>query len=258
MFRVAGALLLMGTIGFLPAQRRGGAAPRAEVYGYQVVRSYPHDPKAFTQGLLVRDGVFLESTGMNGQSGIRRVKIETGEVLQAKKLEEQYFGEGITEFKGSIYQLTWQHGIGFVYDAKSFDRTRTWNYQGEGWGLTHDGTNLIMSDGSAQLRVLDPSTLKELSRITVRDGGAPVEKLNELEYVKGEILANVWQTERIARIDPKTGSVTAWIDLAGLLTPSERGSADVLNGIAYDAATDRLFVTGKWWPRLFEIRLVKR
>ena len=258
MFRVAGVLLLMGTIGFLPAQRRGGGGPRAEVYGYQVVRSYPHDRGAFTQGLLVRDGVFLESTGMNGQSGIRRVKIDTGEVLQAKKLEEQYFGEGITEFKGSIYQLTWQHGIGFVYDAKSFDRTRTWNYKGEGWGLTHDGTNIIMSDGSAQLRVLDPGTLKELSRITVRDGGSPVEKLNELEYVKGEILANVWQTERIARIDPKTGNVTGWIDLAGLLTPSERGSADVLNGIAYDAATDRLFVTGKWWPRIFEIKLVKR
>ena len=258
MFRAAGVLLLMGTIGFLPAQRRGGVAPRAQVYGYQVVRSYPHDRGAFTQGFLVRDGVFLESTGMNGQSGIRRVKIETGEVLQAKKLEEQYFGEGITEFKGSIYQLTWQHGIGFVYDAKSFDRTRTWNYKGEGWGLTHDSTNLIMSDGTAQLRLIDPATLKELSRITVRDGGTPVEKLNELEYVKGEILANVWQTERIARIDPKTGNVTGWVDLAGLLTPSERGSADVLNGIAYDAAADRLFVTGKWWPRIFEIKLVKR
>ena len=248
----------MGTIGFLPAQRRGGVAPRAHVYGYQIVRSYPHDRGAFTQGILVRDGVFLESTGMNGQSGIRRVKIETGEVLQVKKLEEQYFGEGITEFKGSIYQLTWQHGIGFVYDAKSFERTRTWNYKGEGWGLTHDGTNLIMSDGTPQLRLIDPTTLKEVSRITVRDGGTPVEKLNELEYVKGEILANVWQTERIARIDPKTGNVTGWVDLAGLLTPTERGSADVLNGIAYDAAADRLFVTGKWWPRIFEIKLVKR
>lgn len=258
MFRAAGVLLLMGTIGFLPGQRRGGTPPRAEVYGYSVVRSYPHDRAAFTQGLFVRDGVFYEGTGMNGQSGIRKVKIETGEVLQAKRLEEQYFGEGVTEFKGSIYQLTWQHGIGFVYDLKSFERTRTWNYQGEGWGLTQDGTNLIMSDGTAQLRLLDPATLKELSRITVRDGGTPVQELNELEYVKGEILANVWKTERIARIDPKTGKVTGWIDLAGLLTPSERGSADVLNGIAYDAAADRLFVTGKWWPRIFEIKLVKR
>lgn len=248
----------MGTIGFLPAQRRGGPQGRAEVYGYQVVRSYPHDHAAFTQGLIVRDGVFYEGTGMNGQSGIRKVKIDTGEVLQAKKLDEQYFGEGITEFKGSIYELTWQHGIGFVYDLKSFERTRTWNYQGEGWGLTHDGRNLIMSDGTAQLRLLDPATLKELSRLTVRDGGSPVQKLNELEYVKGEILANVWQTERIARIDPKTGNVTGWIDLAGLLTPAERASADVLNGIAYDAATDRLFVTGKWWPRIFEIKIVKR
>ena len=248
----------MGTIGFLPAQRRGGTPPRAEIYGYQVVRSYPHDRAAINQGLTVRDGVFYEGTGMNGQSGIRRVKIDTGEVLQAQKLEEQYFGEGITEFKGSIYQLTWQHGIGFVYDAKSFERTRSWNYKGEGWGLTHDGTNLIMSDGTAQLRLLDPATLKELSRLTVRDAGTPVQELNELEYVKGEILANVWKTERIARIDPKTGNGTGWIDLAGLLTPSERGSADVLNGIAYDAAADRLFVTGKWWPRIFEIKLVKR
>jgi len=258
MFRAAGVLLVMGTIGFLPAQRRGGPPTRAEVYGYQVVRSYPHDHGAFTQGLIVRDGAFYEGTGMNGQSGIRKVKIETGEVLQAKKLEEQYFGEGITEFKGSIYQLTWQHGIGFVYDVKSFERTRSWNYQGEGWGLTHDGTNIIMSDGTAQLRLLDPTTLKELSRVTVRDGGTAVQKINELEYVKGEILANVWQTERIARIDPKTGTVTGWIDLTGLLTPSERASADVLNGIAYDAAADRLFVTGKWWPRIFEIKIVKR
>ena len=258
MFRAAGVLLLMGTIGFLPAQRRGGPPTRAEVSGYQVVRSYPHDHGAFTQGLIVRDGAFYEGTGMNGQSGIRKVKIETGEVLQAKKLEEQYFGEGITEFKGSIYQLTWQHGIGFVYDVKSFERTRSWNYQGEGWGLTHDGTNIIMSDGTAQLRLFDPATLKELSRITVRDGGTPVQELNELEYVKGEILANVWKTERIARIDPKSGTVTGWIDLAGLLTPSERASADVLNGIAYDAGADRLFVTGKWWPRVFEIKIVKR
>src|SRR5204863_2399822 len=214
--KMKGALLLaMASIGFIPAQSsnrsaRSGQGPAGPVptYGYQVVRSYPHDRGAFTQGLIVRDGVFYEGTGMTGQSGIRKVKIETGEVLQAKKLEEQYFGEGITEFKGSIYELTWQHGIGFVYDLKSFERTRTWNYQGEGWGLTHDGTNIIMSDGTAQLRVLDPATLKELSRLTVRDGGSPVQKLNELEYVKGEILANVWQTERIARIDPKTGNVT--------------------------------------------------
>jgi glutaminyl-peptide cyclotransferase len=186
------------------------------------------------------------------------VKIETGEVVQAKRIDEQYFGEGITEFKGSIYELTWQHGIGFVYDLKSFERTRTWDYKGEGWGLTHDGTHLIMSDGTPALRILDPATLKELSRITVRDANGPVQELNELEYVKGEIFANVWKTDRIVRIDPKTGSVTGWIDLAGLLAPSERGNADVLNGIAYDAAANRLFVTGKWWPRVFEITLVRK
>jgi len=206
----------------------------------------------------VRDGVFYEGTGMLGQSTVRRVKIDTGEVLQAKRIDEQYFGEGITEFKGSIFQLTWQHGIGFVYDVKSFERTGTWNYKGEGWGLTHDGTCLIMSDGTPILRFIDPASLKELSRITVRDAQGPVQELNELEYVKGEIFANVWKTERIVRIDPKSGRVTGWVDLAGLLPSSERTGADVLNGIAYDAAADRLFVTGKWWPRIFEIKLIRR
>jgi glutaminyl-peptide cyclotransferase len=257
MFRAAALLLLMGTIGFIPPQRRGASTAKPDLYGYEVVRSYPHDRTAFTQGLIVRDGAFYEGTGQNGQSALRKVKIDTGEVLQHKAIDPQYFGEGITEFKGSIYQLTWTTEIGFVYDAKTLERTRTWNYKGEGWGLTHDGTQLIMSDGTAALRFIDPATLKETSRITVRDGSRMVMKLNELEYIKGEIYANVWQTERIVRIDPKTGRVTAWIDLAGILPAAERQRTDVLNGIAYDAAADRLFVTGKWWPRVFEITLKK-
>ena len=251
-----GILLLMGTIGFLPDQRGpGGDIP---TYGYQVVRSYPHDRGAFTQGLIVRNGFFYEGTGMNGRSGLRKVKIETGEVLQAKPLGAEYFGEGITDWKGSLVQITWQSEIGFVYDLNTFEQTRTWTYKGEGWGLTHDDTHVIMSDGSSSLRFLDPATLKETGRITVRAGMGPVERLNELEYVKGEIFANVWQTERIARISPKDGRVTGWIDLSGLLSPAERAGTDVLNGIAYDAAGDRLFVTGKLWPRVFEIKLVKR
>jgi glutaminyl-peptide cyclotransferase len=261
MLRAAGLLLLMGTIGFLPGQRRGGPdGPRGPVptYGYEVVRSYPHDRGAFTQGLFIRNGFFYEGTGMNGQSGIRKVQIETGQVLQSRPLAQQYFGEGIVEWKGSIVQLTWQHGIGFLYDADSFAPTRTFSYTGEGWGLTHDGTRLIMSDGTPQLRFLDPTTLKETGRITVREPRGPVEKLNELEFVKGEVFANVWGSDRIARISPSDGRVTGWIDLSGLLTRAERAEADVLNGIAYDAASDRLFVTGKWWPRVFEIKLVKQ
>ena len=252
----AGALLAMAAIGFFPAQRSGGGA--VPTWGYQVVRSYPHDRGAFTQGIIFRDGVFYEGTGLNGRSGIRKVKVETGEVLQMKALPQEYFGEGITDWKGQIVQITWQSEAGFVYDMKTFEQTKRWSYSGEGWGLTHDATRIIMSDGSAQLRFLDPATLKETGRITVRDANGPVERLNELEYVKGEIFANVWQTERIARISPKDGRVTGWIDLSGLLSPADRAGTDVLNGIAYDAAGDRLFVTGKLWPRIFEIRLVKR
>jgi len=252
------ALLLavtMGTIGFMRSQHSASVVP---TYGYKVVRSYPHDRQAFTQGLIYRDGVLYEGTGLNGQSGIRKVKLETGEVLKFKALDPQYFGEGITDWKGSLIQLTWQTEIGFVYDRATFQQTRTFQYRGEGWGLTHDGKRLIMSDGSAQLRFLDPETLRETGRITVRDQRGPVERLNELECVKGEIFANVWQTEQIVRISPKDGRVTGWVDLTGLLTPAERAGTQVLNGIAYDEAGDRLFVTGKLWPKLFEIKLVPR
>ena len=251
---------MMVTIGFLATQRAiaPGAPPPA--FGYQVVRSFPHDRAAFTQGLIFRNGFLYEGTGLFGRSGIRKVKLETGEVLQSKPLGAQYFGEGITDWNGALIQITWQSEVGFVYDMNTFDQTKTFSYKGEGWGITHDDTRLIMSDGQTEgaLRFLDPVTLKETGRIIVRDARGPVEHLNELEYVKGEIYANIWQADRIARISPKDGRVTGWIDLSGLLSPAERASTDVMNGIAYDAAGDRLFVTGKLWPRVFEIRLVPR
>jgi glutamine cyclotransferase len=230
-------------------------AQTAPVSSYQVVRVYPHDPQAFTQGLVFFDGFLYEGTGLNGQSSLRKVRIENGEVLQVKKLEERYFGEGIAIAGDSIVQLTWQAGVGFVYDRRTFERTRTFTYAGEGWGLTFDGTRLIMSDGSATLRFVDPDTLKETGRLEVKDGGRPVANLNELEMVKGELFANVWQSQRIARISPKTGQVAGWIDLRNILDPNDAAGVDVMNGIAYDAARDRLFVTGKLWPKLFEIRV---
>lgn len=246
------AMVIITGFSSSPAAQRQTAAP---VAGYQVVRVYPHDPKAFTQGLVYTDGVLYEGTGLNGQSSIRKVKLENGEVLQIKRLEERYFGEGIAVVGNAIVQLTWQSGVGFVYDRTGFERTRTFTYQGEGWGLAYDGARLVMSDGTPWLRFLDPKTLKETSRLEVRDGGRPVEDLNELEFVKGELLANVWNTDLIARIDPKTGVVRGWIDLRGILAPKDAVGVDVLNGIAYDAAGDRLFVTGKLWPKLFEIRV---
>jgi glutaminyl-peptide cyclotransferase len=253
-------LLLMVTgpyraAGFVVAQPAGASLPR---YTYALVRSYPHDSTAFTQGLQYVDGFLYEGTGNHGASSIRKVNLETGEVLQKHDLPQQYFGEGIVVRRDELVQLTYQTEIGFVYDRHTFAPKRTFKYQGEGWGLTEDGKNLIMSDGSDRLRLLDPTTLKELRRIPVTAGGTPVRNLNELEWVKGEIFANIWQTDYIARIDPATGRVTGWIDLRGLLSPRERAKTDVLNGIAYDAAGDRLFVTGKWWPRVFEIRLVAK
>jgi glutaminyl-peptide cyclotransferase len=228
---------------------------RLPVYTYQIVRVYPHDPNAFTQGLQYVDGVLYEGTGLNGRSSIRKVKIETGEVLQKRDIAEEYFGEGITIWKNELIELTWKSETAFVFDKTTFEERRRFKYAGEGWGLTHNGVHLIMSDGSDRLRLLDPSTFAERRRIPVTAEGLPVQHLNELEFVKGEIFANIWQTERIARIAPD-GRVTGWIDLRGMLTAAERAKVDVLNGIAYDAAGDRLFVTGKLWPKLFEIRVV--
>jgi len=227
-------------------------------YGYTVVRTYPHDPTAFTQGLQYVDGFLYEGTGQNGQSSIRKVNLETGVVLQRRDLAKEHFGEGITVWNDEVYQLTWQSGIGFVYDRQTFAPKRTFRYTGEGWGLTRDADGLIMSDGTGTLRFVDPATFAERRRVKVTAAGAAVPRLNELEYVKGEIFANVWTTDEVARIDPATGRVTGWVDLGHLLTDRERASTDVMNGIAYDAAGDRLFVTGKWWPKLFEVRLQRR
>jgi glutamine cyclotransferase len=224
--------------------------------GYEVIRTFPHDRTAYTQGLIYLDGFLYEGTGLNGYSTLRKVRLESGEVVQKISLPFQHFGEGITAWMDSIIQLTWKSGIGFVYDRAGFKQRRTFSYPGEGWGLTHDGKRLIMSDGTAELRFLDPQTFREMGRITVRDRNAPVVYLNELEYVRGEIYANIYGTDRIARISPADGKVLGWIDLRGLLSEADRRiTVDVLNGIAWDGKLNRLFVTGKLWPKLFEIRV---
>jgi len=229
------------------------------VYGYEVVHTYPHDHNAFTQGLIYLDGFLYEGTGLNGQSSIRKVKLETGEVVQQSPMQEKYFGEGITDWNNELVQLTYKTETGFVYDRSTFGLKKSFRYPGEGWGLTHDGTRIIMSDGSSTLRFWNPNTMEETGRLLVTDAGNPVTNLNELEFIDGEIFANIWQTDRIARISPATGHVTGWIDLQGLLGEAERsGQVDVLNGIAYDHDHGRLFVTGKLWPRLFEIKLIRR
>lgn len=229
----------------------------APVEGYKVIHTYPHDSAAYTQGLIYLDGNLYEGTGLNGHSSIRMVDLATGKVLQHYELPGEYFGEGLTDWGSTLVELTWKAQMGFVYDRFSFRQLRTFNYSGEGWGLTHDRTSLIMSDGTPYLRFLDPKTFKEIRRVKVTDDGKPIDQINELEYIHGEVYANIWQTNRIARISPATGKVIAWIDLSGIL-PGYDGSDGnaVLNGIAYDAKTDRLFVTGKLWPKLFEIKLV--
>jgi glutaminyl-peptide cyclotransferase len=237
------------------AARQAPVAANLPIARYTISHVYPHDTGAFTQGLQYVDGVLYEGTGLNGRSSIRKVKLETGEVLQQRIVPAAYFGEGIVVWHKTLIELTWQSEIAFVYDRDTFTPTGTFQYKGEGWGLTHDDANLIMSDGSAALRVLDPATFVERRRIDVTAGGVPVKNLNELEFVKGEVFANVWQTNYIARVSPQSGAVTGWIDLRGLLSEEEARHADVLNGIAYDAEHDRLFVTGKLWPKLFEITL---
>ncbi|MEZ4662484.1 MAG: glutaminyl-peptide cyclotransferase [Caldilineaceae bacterium] len=227
------------------------------IWGYEVVQSYPHDPAAFTQGLIWLDDIFYEGTGLRGRSSLRQVDRVTGTVLKQIDLPEQYFGEGVTILGDKLYQLTWQSHVGFVYDKNTFEQLAEFNYPTEGWGITHDGQDLIMSDGTSTLYIWDPETLQELGQIHVTDQGQPVVRLNELEYINGQIYANIWQTDRIAVIDPATGNVTAWLDLAGILTPADRtGGEDVLNGIAYNAENDTLYITGKLWPKLFEIRTV--
>ncbi|NLE77786.1 MAG: glutaminyl-peptide cyclotransferase [Chloroflexi bacterium] len=243
---------------YSPALADPGAAVGAPTYTFEVLRVFPHDPGAFTQGLVYASGVLYEGTGLWGQSTLRKVALESGAVLQQHRLPDECFGEGITLWGDQIIQLTWQSQRGFVYDRESFAPLREFTYPSEGWGLTHDGQHLIMSDGSATLRYWDPETFAEVRQVQVHDGQRPVERLNELEYVNGEILANVWLTDRIARISPTDGRVMGWIDLSGLLSQGGERNADVLNGIAYDAQGDRLFVTGKLWPKLFQIRVYRR
>jgi glutamine cyclotransferase len=228
-------------------------------YTFKVVREFPHDPTAFTQGLIYHNGFLYEGTGLNGRSSLRKVQLETGKVIQQVKLDSQFFGEGITLFKNEIVQLTWQSQVGFIYNLSDFRFLRQFSYPGEGWGLTTHGNEIFMSDGTAEIRVLDGETLKEKRRLKVHDGNTAINELNELEFVEGEIFANIWQTDRIARISPQSGKVVGWIDLTGLLSPIyRREEGAVLNGIAYDAAHKRLFVTGKLWPRIFEIQLVRK
>ncbi len=226
-------------------------------YSYQIVNVYPHDRRASTQGLVYEDGVFYEGTGLRGESTLRRVRPETGEVLHLYSLPARYYGEGITIWGERIIQLTWKAGLGFVYDKDSFQLLGAFSYPTEGWGITHDGTRLIMSDGTSMLYFWDPETFEEVGQVQVHDEFGPVVMLNELEYIQGQVYANVWQTDLVVIIDPQTGRVTGRINLSGLLTPEDFAQpVDVLNGIAYDAEGDRLFVTGKKWPKLFEIDLV--
>lgn len=242
----------------------GGAVALAQAaiptYGFVVKKTYPHDTTAFTEGLFIRDGFLYESTGMKGQSTIRRLNLATGKVLAGIEVPPQYFGEGITAVGDELVSLTWQSQVGFVYDLKTLALKRQFSYPGEGWALTNDGQRIYMSDGTATIRVLDPTTLAEVRRFQVTADGIAVAQLNELEWVDGEIYANIWQTNTIARIDPKSGKIVGWIDLDRLISERDRGGDvdNVANGIAYDSKQHRLFVTGKRWPKLFEIKLVRR
>ncbi len=247
----------------MPGEPTGGEpgdddAQGIPTYGYRVVNAYPHDAEAFTQGLVLEDGVFYEGTGLLGKSSLREVVVETGAIARIVPLESTYFGEGIAVVGDQVIQLTWRSQIGFVYDKATFERTGQFTYPTEGWGLTYDGNRLIMSDGSSYLYFLDPNTFERTGQVQVTGPDGPIVRLNELEYIDGEVYANIWKTDRIARIGPATGSLLAWIDLSGLLPPEDRtGDEDVLNGIAYDPDGDRLFVTGKLWPKVYEIELVE-
>jgi glutamine cyclotransferase len=226
------------------------------IYSYHIVDSYPHDARAFTQGLAIADGALYESTGLYGESSLRRVDLATGDVLQERSLPDSLFGEGIAIWNERIIQVTWRARVGLVYDRRSFELLKQFRYHTEGWGLTHDGDRLILSDGSSTLYFIDPDSFAELGRVAVFDTDGPVTLLNELEYIGGEVFANILQSDRIARIDPRSGKVTGWIDLGGLLAEVPgTNSAGVLNGIAYDEVENRLYVTGKNWPQLFEIEL---
>jgi glutamine cyclotransferase len=232
-------------------------SPEPDLYGYKVVNTFAHDPNAFTQGLVWENGYLYEGTGLAGRSTLRKVELESGKVVQSINLPVKYFGEGITIFKDKIIQLTYLSNVGFVYDKSTFNLLREFNYPTEGWGITHDGKRLIMSDGTPTLHFLDPQTFKEISSVDVYYNNNLLWDINELEFIDGRIYANIWQTDRIAIIEPKTGQVTGLVELGGLLTGQDRTkNVNVLNGIAYDPTSHRIFVTGKFWPKLFEIKLV--
>jgi glutamine cyclotransferase len=247
------ALAVGSALLFLLNQEPAGTKPVN--YTYEVIKLYPHDSNAFTQGLVIDKGVLYEGTGLNGESTLRRVDLETGEVTQIYSLPSYLFGEGITVFGDKIIQLTWLSQTGFVYDKQSFDLLQNFSYSTQGWGITTDGTRLIMSDGSANLYFLDPETFEKTGQVEVHDNGT-VTEINELEYINGQVYANVWRTDEIVIIDPNTGQVTGWIDLKGIYNPESSNANNVLNGIAYDAEGDRLFVTGKRWSQLFQIKLI--
>jgi glutamine cyclotransferase len=234
-------------------------ADSVPVYSYEVLNSWPHDAEAYTQGLVFHDGALFESTGLRGSSSLRRVELKTGKVKKKVEVSRAYFAEGMTIFQDKIFQLTWQEQKGFVYDLKKFKQEGEFTYEGQGWGLTHDNHSLILSDGTNRIRFLDPVTFQVQRTISVYDNGQALTELNELEYIKGEIYANIWKSDRIVRLDPNTGKINAWIDMTGLHHIGDGSDAEnCLNGIAYDAETDRLFVTGKRWPKVFEIKLVRK
>lgn len=245
-----------------PAPANGATtttAPRTPTYTFEVVRTYPHDAGAYTEGLLWHDGRMFESTGQKGQSNIREVDLQTGRVIRQHDIDSTYFGEGIIILGDNLWELTWQNNVGFLYDWKTFTKKGDFKYDGEGWALTTDGTSLIMSNGTPVINFRDPKTFAVTRSITVTENDLPVTKLNELEWIKGEIWANVWESDQIVRIDPANGHVLGWIDLGGILPRTDRtGKEDVLNGIAYDEKGDRIFVTGKWWTKLYEIRLKQK
>ena len=226
------------------------------IYNCKITNSFPHDKNAFTQGLVFEEGFLYESTGLRGQSTLRKIDLRTGEILKTVSLKVNFFGEGITILNGKTYQLTWQDNVAFVYDKNNLNFLHKFFFDTEGWGLTNNGKNLIMSDGTSTIYFRDPETFKNIKQITVSDNNGPVKGLNELEYINGEIFANIWKSNLIARIDPKTGKVKSWINLEGLLTDKEKQNSGVLNGIAYDKKNDRLFVTGKNWSKIFEIEII--
>ncbi len=245
----------IGSAPGIPTFRIPQYTRRIPVLTVKLVRTYPHDPHAFTQGLEYYGGYLYESTGIAGQSTLRKVALDTGQVIQKVSLPSEYFGEGLTIFRGKIYQLTWLSKKGFVYNLRSFQQLGEFPYDTEGWGLTHDDRSLIMSDGTNEIRYIDPVSFAVTRTIELYAEGQGVANLNEVEYVKGEILANIWHSTRIARVDPRSGQIVAWIDLSSIAAKEPHREEEVLNGIAYDKAADRLFVTGKKWSKLYEIKV---